>query len=180
MEYVALDQCPHFDAHISVFHSAVARFYSPSDTCGAGGMYRERIRSNPNWHRAYGRYDTVFVETDPDLQGMPGMVIARVFLFFSFTWRDRIYPCALVHWYSQVTDHPDPETGMWVVQPEYDGNNRRTQAVIHLDSIARGAHLIGVYGTAKVPDELRFSDSLDVFRSYFVNRFADHHTHEFI
>ncbi|KAH9991335.1 hypothetical protein BJV74DRAFT_772187 [Russula compacta] len=33
------NDCPHFSSNIYVFHSAVACFYTPSDLCGAGGMY---------------------------------------------------------------------------------------------------------------------------------------------
>ncbi|KAJ7678406.1 hypothetical protein B0H17DRAFT_109703 [Mycena rosella] len=40
---VALAQCPVFRGTIDVHHSAIARFYAPSDLCGAGGMYSERI-----------------------------------------------------------------------------------------------------------------------------------------
>jgi hypothetical protein len=31
-----------------------------------------------------------------------------------------------------------------------------------------------------MPDDLHFSDSLDAFRAYFVNRHIDHHGHCFI
>lgn len=41
---VPLDDCPRFIGQVSVFHTAVARFYAPSVLCGAGGMYREYIR----------------------------------------------------------------------------------------------------------------------------------------
>ncbi|KAJ6628444.1 hypothetical protein B0H10DRAFT_1717940, partial [Mycena sp. CBHHK59/15] len=47
---VPLDDCPVFEGEIAIHHSAIALFYAPSDLGGAGGMYRERIRSNPNWH----------------------------------------------------------------------------------------------------------------------------------
>ncbi|KAJ7023427.1 hypothetical protein C8F04DRAFT_1134281 [Mycena alexandri] len=42
---------------------------------GAGGMYRERIRSNPNWH-GYPRRDTVLVNVGGPV--MRGLVIGRV------------------------------------------------------------------------------------------------------
>ncbi|KAJ7163934.1 hypothetical protein C8R43DRAFT_1168740 [Mycena crocata] len=177
---VPLDSCPAFTGRIAVFLSAVARFYAPSDLCGAGGMYRERIRANPNWHGQYPRYDTVFVVTDPVLPGMPGMDIGRVLLFFSFTYRDTHYPCALLHWHTRVGNAPDDDTGMWVVTPEFEGNGDRHIAVVHLDSIARAAHLLPVYGSAFVEEDFHFSYSLDAFRAFFVNRFADHHTHEFL
>ena len=177
---VALNECPQFYGRISVFHSAVARFYAPSDLSGAGGMYRERIYSTPIWRGAAPRYDTVFIDTDPELPGMRGMTVGRVFLFFSFTFQDVHYPCALVHLYSTVGTEPDEDTGLWVVKPRYEANGRRSLAIIHLDCIARGAHIIGIYGSSFLPEGLHFSQSLDLFRAYFVNSFADHHTHEFL
>lgn len=178
-EDVPLDDCPIFHGKISVFHSAVARFYAPSDICGAGGMSRERIRSNPSWRGLYARHDTAFVEIDADLSGMAGMAIARVLMFFSFFFRDIHYPCALVHWLVPSGEEADQDTGMWVVKPEFEGN-RRTLAVIHLDSIVRAAHLLPVYGSSLLPEEFPFSLSLDVFHSYFVNSYVDHHAHEFL
>ena len=53
-------------------------------------------------------------------------------------------------------------------------------AIIHLNCIAWGAHLIGVYGSSFIPEELHFSHSLDLFRAYFMNCFANHHTHKFL
>lgn len=55
------------------------------------------------------------------------------------------YPCALVHWFSTVGDSPDDETGMWMVEPDFL-RGKRVLEVIHLDSILRGAHVIGVSG----------------------------------
>lgn len=176
---IPLDEYPRFGGHINVYHSAVARFYAPSDLCGMGGMYRERIRCNPNWRGEYPRYDTVFVETDAERPGMRGMVIGRVLLFFSFSFREQNYPCALVHWLVPVGDEPDDETGMWVVRPEFEGN-RRSLAVIHLDCIARGAHLLPIFGSSFLPEDFHFSDSLHAFRGYFVSRHADHHMYEFL
>jgi hypothetical protein len=178
---VALDDCPRFYGHISVFHSAIARFYAPSDVCGAGGMFQERIRSTPVWRGVSARRDTVFVETDKGVPGMRGMTIGRVLLFFSFIFEDVPYPCALVHWYSLVATEPDEDTGLWVVRPEFEATGgHRSLAVIHLDCVARGAHLSGVCGSSFVPEGLDFHDSLDLFQAYFVNSYADHHAHEFL
>ncbi|KAJ7470119.1 hypothetical protein B0H11DRAFT_1919941 [Mycena galericulata] len=163
---VPLESCPSFSGRVSVFFSAVARFYAPSDLGGAGGMYRERIRANPNWQNQYPRYDTAFVVTDPDRPGMEGMVIGRTLLFFSFTFRDVYYPCALIHWHSPANGI-DEDTGMWVVTPEFERNGRRSLAVVHLDCIARAAHLLPVYGSAFLPDDFHFSYSLDSFRAFF-------------
>jgi hypothetical protein len=178
-DQVPLAQCPVFGGRISVFHSAIARFFAPSDLCGAGGMYQERIRSNPNWRGEYCRNDTVFVEINSDVAGMLGIAIGRIRLFFSFAYGGRRYPCALVEWFTPGNE-PDDDTGMWVVRPEFQGNGRRTLAIIHLECIARAAHLMPVFGSSFVPEELHFSDSLDVYRAYFVNNYIDHHCNEFL
>ncbi|KAJ7017646.1 hypothetical protein C8F04DRAFT_1214956 [Mycena alexandri] len=173
---LTIDACPEFDGRIDVHHSAVARFYAPSDLGGAGGMYREQIRSNPNWH-GYARRDTVLIDVGSPVMG--GIVIGRVQLFFSFAFADRLYECALVHWLVPVGVTPDPDTGMWVVEPERE-RGALTLAIVNLDAIARAAHLLPVYGTAALPENFHFSDSLDAFDHYFVNPYADHHTHEFL
>jgi hypothetical protein len=176
---IPIANCPDLHSKLKVHHSAIARFYAPSDICGAGGMCRECIRSTPCWNGSSPRRDTVFVETDAELPGMRGMAIARVFLFFSFSLHRVYYPCALVNWLVLRGDEPDPETGLWVVKPEFIGNHRSV-AVIHLDSIVRGAHLLPVYGSNPLPEDFDFTFSLDASRAFFVNRYVDHHAHEFI
>ena len=101
-EDFSLEQCPKITGKVSVFHSAVASFYSPSDECGLRGICQERIRSCPSWRKGAPRRDCAFiVETDAKA-GMKGMQVARVGLFFSFTHDDRTYPCALVEWFSRI------------------------------------------------------------------------------
>lgn len=165
---------------IKVFHSAVARFYAPSNMCGAGGMYQERIRSTPSWNDGPPRRDTAFVELDSDQPGMLGMGVGRVLMFFSFKYMGKTYPCALVRWLMPVGYEPDDETGLWVVRPETEPNGRPSIAVVHLDCIPRAAHLIPKFGSSILPDEVTFTSSLDIFHSYFVNAYADHHMHEFL
>jgi hypothetical protein len=99
---------------------------------------------------------------------MQGMAIGHALLFFSFTFHDCYYPCALIHWLVPG-DEPDEDTGLWVVQPKFGANGRCTLAVIHLDCVARGAHLLPVYGLSFIPEDFYFSDALDAFHAYFVN-----------
>ncbi|KAJ7639463.1 hypothetical protein FB45DRAFT_1134946 [Roridomyces roridus] len=174
---IPLDACPIFVSRITVHHSAIARFYAPSDIGGAGGMYRERIRSLPSWH-GYARRDTVLV--DVGAPSMVGLVIGRVQLFFSFTFADKLYECALLNWLVPVDDKPYPDTGMWVVGLEWDAAGVPTLEMIEVGAIARGAHLLPVYGVNPLPEDFHFSDSLDAFNTYFVNPYADHHMHEFL
>jgi hypothetical protein len=45
--------------------------------------------------------------------------------------------------------------------------------------LLRGAHLIGVARKEIVPvADFDFSDSLDAFQAFYVNKYADHHAHK--
>ncbi len=112
--------------------SAVATFYAPSDISGIGGMRREHIRAVKSWRKAPGRYDTIFINTDANLEGMQGLEIARVQLFFSFSYNGVNYPCALVHWFSHVGDSPSNNTGMWVVEPNMLDNGESLTSIFIL------------------------------------------------
>ena len=68
---------------------------------------------------------------------------------------------------------------MWMVHPDIDQHRRRRViSVIHIDSILRAAHLMGVCGSSFIPDNPTYSTSLQAFRTFYVNKYADHHAHE--
>lgn len=163
---------------ISVFHSAVSSFYAPSDPSGLRGMRRERIRSTPSWRSFGPQHDCVFVVEDEDKKGFRGMSAVRIKLFFSFTYEGDEYPCSLVEWFKKVGRSPEKETGMWVVKPDKDHHGAQFTSVVHLDTILRGAHLIPVFGKGFLPPNFRHNWSLDSFKAFFVNRYADHHANE--
>ncbi|KAJ7440651.1 hypothetical protein B0H11DRAFT_2292790 [Mycena galericulata] len=162
---------------ISVFHSATATFYAPSDPSGIRGMRRERIRSTPSWRKRGARRDCVFAVENQDQPGFRGMSVVRVKLFFSFVYDGVDYPCALVEWFKKVGRSPDICSGMWIVEPEYRGK-RRVVTILHLDSLLRGAHLIPVYGDTHIPVGFSYTHSLDAFAAFHVNKYADHHANE--
>lgn len=169
---------PVFEGKIKVHHSATAVYYAPSDLCGVGGLRKELIRSTPSFF-GHERRDTVFVVLDESKKGMEGMEIGRVLLFFSFSYRRRDFSCALINWFVHDPER-DQDTSMWTVNLECDRRGRPTVEVIDVDSIARGAHLLPIYGASRVPDNFSYHDALDSFNSFFVNHFVDHHAHEFI
>ncbi|KAH9857837.1 hypothetical protein C2E23DRAFT_865564 [Lenzites betulinus] len=175
---VPLDSCPLFSGNVSVYPSAVATYYAPSDPSGPRGMHRERIRSVASWRGGAARRDCIFVEQDTDLPGLRGLLVARVRLFFSLKFQSVLYPCALVSWFSTVGDAPDTDTGMWIVSPDVDDAQQPVLDVVHLDSVVRGAHLIGVAGDEHLPHGVEHTHSLDIFREFYVNKYADHHAHE--
>ena len=171
-----MDPAP-FYGKISVYPSALATFHAPSDISGVGGMRRERIRAMKSWRKGPGRYDTVFVNMNSS-KGMLGLDVARVRLFFSFSHKDVQYPCALVHWFYRMGDSPDENTGMWTVADQPDGVGESCAAILHLDTIVRAAHLLPVFGPHFVSRKLSFTDTLDKFQTFYVNKYVDHHSFE--
>lgn len=115
-----------------------------------------------------------------DCSGMAGMDAAHIMQFILFKYNAVTYLCALVHWYQCQSDFADSLTGLWIVKPEFVGNSQPHLAVMHLDSISHAAHLIPWFGAAKLPKGLRFSSALDIFNSYFVNKYVDHHMFKFL
>ncbi|KAK0438899.1 hypothetical protein EV421DRAFT_1968969 [Armillaria borealis] len=170
---IALDDCPEITSNVYVYHSAVASFYAPSDISGIRGMRRECIRCTPSWCKQPHR-DCAFVVEDQNWPGFSGMSVVRVLLFFSFTHDSVMYPCTLVHWFKKHGRHPDKKTGLWVVKLD------AVTSVVHLDSLLRGAHLIPVYGSHLIPYKFDYAYSLDCFRAFYINKYANHHSNEIL
>ena len=175
--------CPRFSGRFSVFDSAIATYYLPSDTLGQAGPFRERIRATPTRDRGtstVSRYDCVLVATDATSSGFSSMQVARVRLLFSITYPDIPIPCALVDWFILEGGRPDPVTGMWIVKPEYTANNRHHSSIIHLDTVLRGIHLLPVHKKRVVARTHSYSRSLDHYRRFYVNKYIDYHAFETI
>lgn len=177
---IPLSLCPEFDSDISVFHSGTSTFHSPSNPSGPRGMCREVVRSTPCWRNKEPRHDCVFVEHDTEAKGMRGLDVVRVLALLSFDADGVQYPSALVQWFTHVGEEPDDLTGMWMVQAEQSTDGSPVVSLIHTDCILRGAHLIPIFGRDMVPSELHFSESLDAFAAFYVNRYIDHHAFEIL
>jgi hypothetical protein len=159
-----------------MFYNATATFRAPSDLSGIGCMRREYIRATPSWRRGSPRYDPVFINSDPFQEGMRGLDVARILAFFSFTHEGKLYPCALVRWFSRVGDEPDEDMGLWTVKKEFDHEGNPELSIVHIDTICRAAHLIPVYPSSQfIRRSLTMHDTLDVFEEFFVNKFVDYH-----
>jgi hypothetical protein len=146
-------------------------------------MYRETIHANRDFGGS-SRFDTVFVSVGDDEDVMGGLLVARVWLLFSYfdPYSREDIPCALVTWFIHLYDDPerDEVTGMWKVCPERDEDGQCPVQVIHLDTILRGAHLLPCYGEGFLPERMTHSDALDAWDSYFVNHFIDYHAHKLL
>jgi hypothetical protein len=132
----------------------------------------------PSWYDNP-RHDTVFVVLNDTLPSMEGMVIARICLFFSFHYKRVDHACALVNWLVCNDNKPDLDTGMWIVSLE-KRHGMPTSQVIDVRTITRAAHLLPVFGAEPVPPDIQYYNSLDRYKSFFVNTFVDHHAHEFL
>ncbi|KAG1889010.1 uncharacterized protein F5891DRAFT_1131907 [Suillus fuscotomentosus] len=170
--------CPRYEGKISVFNSACSRFYAPSDISGIGGMRIEHIHACPMWRNEAPRYDCAFVNIGSEDVGIRGLEVARICAFFSFIYGGKTYLCAVVRWFNIIGDSPDEDTGMWMVRPACGTNNAPLYNIIHVDSIYRVAHLIPVYGRHFLCHDINLHNSYDSFRTFYVNKYADHHAFE--
>lgn len=178
---VELAICPSVAGRISLYHLANATFFAPSEISGNGGMHSEVIRANPNWRGECSRYDTVLVQTDSEELGMKGTRVTCVLAFLSVPHPQNAkrIPCALVEWFSLQGAGPSRITGMSVVKPTTHGG-RKVWGVIHLDTIIHSVHLLPVFRGVTIPLDFHFLHTLDAFTSFYINKYADYHTHECI
>ena len=114
---------------LTIYYLAIATF-APSDLSGVGGMHHECICALPLWKNGPSHCDTVLVSTSSQLNSMLGLDVGHVCLFFSFTYEDVEYPCALINWYDCVSDLPDKDTGMWIINPIPESS-----VVVYIDTI---------------------------------------------
>ena len=96
-----------------------------------------------------------------------------------FSYDETVYPCALIDRFKQVGQGPDPITGMWRVQPEIVSSQHQ-QSIVHIDMILHNVHLILAFGTGSNPHRVHYSNSLDIFSMYYVNKYANHHLFEVV
>jgi hypothetical protein len=176
-----ISACPPVDSveDISVFHSARAVFCAPNNPSGTGGLYRETIRCTPKWQTGgiiAPRRDCILLNTGSDIVGARGLDVARVHLFFSFTIEEEVFECALIHEFCKSYADPDPDNGMWIVEPDYSRDGYRVMSVVHVESIVRAAHLLPVFKDGIFsPREINFTHTLDVFKAFYLNRYIDYH-----
>ncbi|KAF8135914.1 hypothetical protein K438DRAFT_1433296, partial [Mycena galopus ATCC 62051] len=88
------------------------------------------------------------------------------------------HTCALVTWFSAIGNEPCPDIGMWMVDADTDRHGKQIMDIIHIDTILCGAHLIGIYGNLFLPRHIKYSDALDSFNKFYINKYADHHANE--
>ncbi|KAI6138813.1 hypothetical protein BKA82DRAFT_159022 [Pisolithus tinctorius] len=142
-------------------------------------MCHKYIHSCPMWRNEGPCFDCDFVVTNPEAEGMCGLDIACILCFFSFKYQGTLYPCTVIHWFNHMGDGPDIPTGMWIIHPSYNACNIPHIAIIHINAIYHAAHLIPIYATHNINTrDIKPHDSYDMFNSFYVNKFTDHHAFE--
>ena len=137
------------------------------------------MRATPSWRKGCPRHDTVLVRTGL-APGPHGLSVARLRFLLSFMYDDTRHEVALVEWFCYIGNSPDHDTGMWVVEREMRADGLPLMDFIRVDTILRSCHLLPMYGTEIVSSNMTHATSLDDFRVYYVNKFADHHSFEII
>ncbi|KAG1743913.1 hypothetical protein EDB19DRAFT_1633005 [Suillus lakei] len=68
---------------------------------------------------------------------------------------------------------------MYVVAPKTTDEGVPDISIIHVDCIFHAAHHIPVYGRDFIP-KINLHNSYNMFNSYYVNRYTDHHAFEIV
>ena len=100
---------PKFNGKISIFYSAIVTFHSPSDVSGITGMHQKHIWTAPSWRNKTTHYDCIFVSSKPELDGIHDLEVACVMAFFLFVHEGKEYLCALIHWFSYISNTPNED-----------------------------------------------------------------------
>ncbi|KIK96756.1 hypothetical protein PAXRUDRAFT_137788, partial [Paxillus rubicundulus Ve08.2h10] len=122
-------------------NSAIATFFMPSDPSRIRDMHCKHIQATPLWQCGPAHYDTILVDMDGSADSINGMDVTQVLCLFSFLFLNKMFPCALVHWYKCIGSQPDSTTGLWMVHLSFEYDRLHKLSIIHLNSIFRAVHL---------------------------------------
>ncbi|KAH9855876.1 hypothetical protein C2E23DRAFT_723172 [Lenzites betulinus] len=162
----------------TIYPSVTVHLYAPNEQSSPGGIYREHIRSVASWRQGPPRQDCAFVKKSPFVPALRNLAVVRVVMFFSFrTVARSTHECALVTGYTPVGEEPDQDTGMWIVKPQTDTDDDPVYSVLSIHDIIRAAHLIGHSGNETIPNDLLYTDALNAFSAFYVNKYIDYHAH---
>ncbi|EGN94724.1 hypothetical protein SERLA73DRAFT_61872, partial [Serpula lacrymans var. lacrymans S7.3] len=67
---------------------------------------------------------------------------------------------------------------IWKVQPDMNDDGSPSLEIIHPDCIFCSVHLMPVfseYSHCFIPSDIDFTNSLDKFSTFYINKYIDHH-----
>ena len=76
------------------------------------------------------------------------------------------YSCALVEWFSTYGNLLCKDTGLWMVEPDYNLRGKQMCSVIHIDTILHSAHLNGVACLHFIPKTLLIKIVLTCYKPF--------------
>ncbi|KAH8988449.1 hypothetical protein EDB86DRAFT_2808336, partial [Lactarius hatsudake] len=147
-------------------------------------LRREQIRSTRSWRGGPCGMTWVLVN-----MGDGGTRLSQClamppleFVFFSLEHSGENFPAVLVWWYtlSDSSGHRDGVTGMWLVKREYNRDQKPHLAVVHIDTIFRAVHLLPTLDGPNATKGFSYTDTLDSYAIFYVNKYADHHSFEIL
>jgi hypothetical protein len=69
---------------------------------------------------------------------------------------------------------------MWVVERETRADGSPLVDFIRVNTILRSCHLLPLYGNKMLSRDITHNNSLDVFKTYYLNKYADYHAFEIL
>ncbi|KAF8334796.1 hypothetical protein F5887DRAFT_1063466 [Amanita rubescens] len=160
---------------VAVFNSAVAFIHAPSDPSGIGGMCKEFICATQSWRKGVSRFDCMLYKGDTlNPRSMRILQVVRARLFFRFGYCNKLYSCALVHWFRTLENEPDEDTGMWKIEPIFGVDGKPWATVVAVKDLVRAAHILPIFDSTFAEKDLTFDQTLDKFKLFYVNKFVDH------
>ncbi|KAG1906586.1 uncharacterized protein F5891DRAFT_1125454 [Suillus fuscotomentosus] len=115
-----------------------------------------------SWRQGPARNNTVFINTGSE-DGINGMEVSHVL--------GKTFPCALIHWFKLFANKPNPDTGMWM-------SRSRELSIVHVDTIVCACHLLPIFDAHFTPEHITLHNILDLWPSFYVKKFIDHHAVE--
>ncbi|KAG1819283.1 uncharacterized protein BJ212DRAFT_1446317 [Suillus subaureus] len=112
-----------------------------------------------------------------DLSGTGGMRCEHIQAMPSWQGGPARNDCVFVSMNDKVSY---PDTGMYLVAPLTNDDGTLDLSIIHINCIFHAAHLIPLYGSNVLPRAITLHDSCNVFRAFYVNKYADHHAFEVV
>lgn len=112
------------------------------------------------------------------MPGFHGLLIGQVLSFIKLRHEGVEYPAVIISSFEVIGSCPCELTNMWKVHHDLDTHGQQQLKMVHLDAILHGAHLIGIASSNFVPKEVNHTNALDAFKTFYINKFVDYHTHE--
>ena len=104
------------------------------------------IQCTPKWKTSgivAPQKDCVVLNTGSDdtTSGVRGVNIAQVHLLFLFMIGEEVIKCALIHEFCKSYLDPDPDNGMWIIEPDFGNNGSRIMSIVETNSV-RATHTL--------------------------------------